>query len=132
MSSLILMVLMFAVFYLLLISLSEHLLFGWAYLIAALASSSLLGIYLSAILKSIMRSAVFTGAFAVLYGMLYLILLSEDNALLMGSLLIFGTLALVMVVTRHVDWYRVSEKIARDAVVKPEEEVKYRIEADPV
>lgn len=119
------------VFYLLLISLSEHMAFGWAYLAAAAASSSLLGVYLSAILKSIMRSALFTGAFALLYGMLYLILLSEDNALLMGSMLIFGTLALVMVVTRHVDWFRVSEKIARDAVVKPAEEVTPRMEVNP-
>lgn len=120
------------VFYLLLISLSEHIAFGWAYLIAASASTSLLGAYLSAILKSVMRSALFSGAFAILYGMLYLILLSEDNALLMGSILIFGTLALVMLVTRHVDWYRVSDQIAQDAVVKSGKEPKYRVEANPV
>jgi inner membrane protein len=30
---------------------------------------------------------------------------SEDTALLMGSLLLFGLLTLVMVITRRLDWY---------------------------
>lgn len=41
----------------------------------------------------------------LLYGMLCGILSSEDNSLLMGSLLIFGVLSLVMIVTRRIDWY---------------------------
>jgi inner membrane protein len=40
-----------------------------------------------------------------LYGVLYAILLSEDNALLMGSLLLFGILASIMWITRKLDWY---------------------------
>ena len=40
----------------------------------------------------------------------YGILQSEDNALLMGSLLVFGLLALTMVITRKVDWYQISNK----------------------
>ena len=43
-----------------------------------------------------------------LYDALYGILASEDNALLMGSLLVFGLLALVMIITRKVDWYQIS------------------------
>ena len=48
----------------------------------------------------------------VLYAMLYAILVSEDNALLMGSLLFFAILSLVMFVTRKLDWYQVTERLA--------------------
>ena len=39
--------------------------------------------------------------------MLYGLLSAEDYALLMGSLLVFGLLACVMVLTRKLDWYGV-------------------------
>ena len=103
------------VFYLLLLSLSEHIAFGWAYLIASLANSVLIGAYVSAVLSSRLRALVLTGALLMLYGMLYLILRSEDNALLMGSLLIFAVLAFVMLLTRDLDWYRVSEQVTKHA-----------------
>ena len=40
-----------------------------------------------------------------LYGALYGLLISEDNALLLGSLLVFGLVAAAMMITRKVDWY---------------------------
>jgi inner membrane protein len=43
----------------------------------------------------------------VLYGVLYLLLQSEDYALLIGSLVLFVVLAAIMVMTRRVDWHRV-------------------------
>jgi inner membrane protein len=104
-----------SVFYLLLVSLSEHIDFGRAYLIASLTNVGLVGIYISAVLGSRVRAAVFTGMLLLLYGMLYVILCSEDNALLMGSLLIFAILALVMVITRKLDWYRVADQLASQA-----------------
>ena len=94
-----------AVFFLLVISLSEHLAFGWAYLIAATACISLLGYYLAHALKSRLRGLVFAAMFTLLYGVLYGLLLSEDNALVMGSLLLFAALAATMVLTRKLDWY---------------------------
>jgi len=105
------------VFYLLLVSLSEHLDFQRAYLIASLANVGVIGFYISAVLQSRIRAVAFTAVLLILYGMLYLILRSEDNALLMGSLLIFAVLALVMVITRNLDWYRVAEQVANQAVV---------------
>jgi inner membrane protein len=51
-----------------------------------------------------------------LYGMLYAILRSEDNALLMGSLLLFFALAAVMLVTRRIDWYRLGQQFGETAV----------------
>jgi inner membrane protein len=43
--------------------------------------------------------------------MLYAIMMSEDNALLMGSLLLFAALAAVMLVTRRIDWYRMGREL---------------------
>ena len=99
-----------ALFYLLLISLSEHISFAMSYLIASFACVSLLGYYLTYVLKSKGHGFMFAGLLTALYGALYGILASEDNALLMGSLLVFGLLALTMVITRKVDWYQISAK----------------------
>lgn len=93
------------VFYLLLISLSEHLLFIYAYSIGASASILLLTVYFGAILHSHKSGLILGAALAVLYGVLYVILQSEENSLLMGSVLIFIMLAGLMLTTRHFDWY---------------------------
>ncbi|HPQ96200.1 MAG TPA: cell envelope integrity protein CreD, partial [Thiolinea sp.] len=93
------------VFYLLLVSLSEHLSFRLAYLLATLAGTSLLTLYFSAILHSHKLGLLLGGSLLTLYGMLYLILQAEDQALLMGSLLIFALLSTVMLGTRHMNWY---------------------------
>lgn len=94
-----------AVFFLLLISLSEHLGFALAYAIAASACVALLGYYVGHVLQSRRRGAAFGAGLAALYGLLYVILRAEDHALLMGSLLVFACLAAAMVATRKVDWY---------------------------
>lgn len=107
------------VFYLLLISLSEHIAFKWAYLVAVVASSGLIGVYLAAILSSRRLASAFTAVLWLLYGMLFAILQSEDNALVMGSLLIFGVLAFVMLVTRKLDWYRLSGQMTRQTASPP-------------
>ena len=99
-----------AVFFLLLIALSEHIHFGWAYLAAAGACVSLLGFYLRHPLGRV-RSVLFTALFAMLYGALYVLLRSEDHALLLGSLLVFGMLAAVMALTRKLDWTEVSGRL---------------------
>lgn len=94
------------IFYLLVTSLSEHIDFGSSYLAAAFACVSLIGYYVSHVLRSWRRGSLVAGLLAALYGALYLILRSEDHALLMGSLLLFGLMAAIMVGTRKVDWYR--------------------------
>ena len=108
-------------FYLLLISLSEHMAFLYAYSIATSASVIVLGVYISAVLKSWTRGLSFTAMISLLYTMLYAILVSEDNALLMGSLLFFAILSLVMFVTRKLDWYDVTNKLANQAVLESNE-----------
>lgn len=98
-----------AVFYQLLISLSEHMTFNGAYLIAAVASIGLITFYVCYVLKSALRGMGFGCILSLLYGMLLLILKSEDHSLLMGSILVFLALAAAMFLTRKVDWYKLGE-----------------------
>ena len=91
-------------FYLLLLSLSEHAAFGAAYTIASVATIALISCYSAALLGSRMRVLGLTGVLGLLYGYLYVLLQLEDWALLMGSLGLFLILALVMYTTRRVDW----------------------------
>ncbi|MFC5576451.1 cell envelope integrity protein CreD [Lysobacter niabensis] len=95
-----------AIFFLLLVSLSEHIAFHWAYLVASVACIGLLGFYLSAVLRSVGRGLGFAVMLATLYAALYGLLVSEDNALVLGSGLLFVILAAIMVITRKVDWYQ--------------------------
>jgi inner membrane protein len=105
-----------AIFFLLLVSLSEHIEFVWAYLAASTACIGLLGFYLSAVLRSVARGLGFAGMLTVLYGALYGLLVSEDNALVLGSLLLFAILAAIMTLTRRIDWYALGRG---DAAVPP-------------
>jgi inner membrane protein len=99
-----------AVFFLVLIALSEHVDFAWAYLCAAGACIALLTWYLRHPLASPARTSVFAALFLALYGALYVLLQSEDYALLLGALLVFAALAGVMIVTRRLDWNKLAQK----------------------
>ncbi|WP_329915787.1 cell envelope integrity protein CreD [Stenotrophomonas sepilia] len=100
-----------AIFFLLLISLSEHIAFWKAYLVSAVACIGLQAVYLANVLGHWKRGLGFAALLTVLYGALYGLLVSENNALLMGSLLLFVILALAMWVTRRVDWYALGAEL---------------------
>ncbi len=100
-----------AVFFLLLIALSEHIRFGLAYLAAASACVGLLAWYLRHLAASVL--------FGVLYAALYVLLQSEDHALLLGSLLVFGMLAAVMLLTRRLDWTALSGRLRQPLADAP-------------
>ncbi|HEY5993858.1 MAG TPA: cell envelope integrity protein CreD [Gallionellaceae bacterium] len=95
-----------AMFFLLIISLSEHIPFLPAYAISGAACSVLIGAYLAGVLKNRKLATGFAGGIALLYAVLFGVLKSEDNALLMGTAILFTALAAVMLLTRHMDWYR--------------------------
>ena len=100
-----------ALFFLLLISLSEHIPFLRAYVISGMACIGLIGFYLCAVLRSVARGIGFAAMLGLLYAALYGLLISEDNALVLGAGLLFLILAAVMVVTRRIDWYRVATPV---------------------
>lgn len=95
-----------SMFYLLLIALSEHIAFVVAYLVAATSLVLLIGLYIAGALRSSRRGLVAGGAMGVIYGLLYMLVLSEDYSLLLGAIILFVALAAVMLATRRFDWYQ--------------------------
>ena len=91
-------------FYVLLLSLAEHLGFTQAYLAASIATGAMLAVYVGAAMTSVVSGLVMLMVFATTYVILYLILQLEDYALLAGAVLGFLALAIVMFVTLRVDW----------------------------
>jgi inner membrane protein len=99
-----------ALFYLLLLSISEHTGFAAAYGVSAAATVALVTTYAAAILARTLRAFAIGGLLAALYAYLYVLLRAEDDALLMGALALFVILALVMYGTRRIDWHRVAAR----------------------
>lgn len=98
-----------AMFFVLLTALSEHVAFAQAYVVASLACVGVVTIYVVRVLRSTALGLAFGSGLGALYGALYTLLQAEDYALLGGSVLLFGLLAGVMLLTRRVDWYRLTQ-----------------------
>lgn len=97
------------IFYVLFTSFSEHIAFALSYLIAAISVVLLISLYTLAILKDKSRALIAGGLMTGLYSYLFVVLTREDTALLLGSVALFILLAVVMYLTRNVDWYSLSE-----------------------
>jgi inner membrane protein len=93
------------VFYLLELSLSEHVPFSIAYGIASLAIVVMIAAYGKTIFRRGQRSVVVPMGVTLLYSYLYVLLTNEDAALLVGSIGLFAILAVIMFITRGVNWY---------------------------
>lgn len=92
-------------FYTLLLSISEHLNFDFAYLIASFMTIILITSFTGSILKSKSVALLILAILSLLYGFIYIIIQLQDYALLMGSLGLFVILALIMFISRKIDWY---------------------------
>ena len=93
------------VFFLLLISLSEHIGYNLAYLISSIATIGLISFYSSFILSSLMSTIVLSSLLSGLFTYIYLILQMQDFALLAGALALFVIIGSVMLISRNVNWY---------------------------
>jgi inner membrane protein len=91
-------------FFVLLLAFAEVIGFAAAYVVAAGAIAGLLAAYSTAVLRSRRRGGVVAGLLLALYAVLYVLLSLEAYSLLIGALLLFAALALVMYVTRNIDW----------------------------
>ena len=97
-------------FFLLLLALSEHIAFDAAFAIAAAAVTLLCSGYSAFVLPKKSDALAMAGIFAALYVYMFVALRSEDYALLIGSVGLLAILALVMIATRKLDWYRLDSR----------------------
>lgn len=93
------------IFYTLLLSMSEYIGFNLAYLIAAIATISLITLYTKAVMRAWKLAMVFCGILITLYTSIFILLQLQDGALLFGSIGLFVVLAAVMYFSRKIKWY---------------------------
>lgn len=91
-------------FFVMLLAFAEVIGFAPAYALAAGAIIALLSAYSASILRSRRRGGMIAGLLTALYATLYVLISLEAYSLLIGSILLFMSLAAVMFMTRHVDW----------------------------
>jgi len=101
-----------SVFYLLLLSLSEHMHFRLAYAVSASATTSLITVYAASALGASKRALIFGATLGGIYAVLYAVLVAVHYALLLGSLTVFLALAVAMWITRKTDWYQLGTPTA--------------------
>ncbi|URX60854.1 cell envelope integrity protein CreD [Luteibacter anthropi] len=94
-----------ASFYVLLLALSEQIGFGWAYVVAAAAVVLIVGGYATAVLRARRAGLLLGGVLALVYAILYGLIGAEQYALLIGSVVLVAVVALLMYLTRRIDWY---------------------------
>jgi len=91
-------------FYVVLLALSEQVGFAWAYLAAAVAVVLMVGGYAAAVLRA-RRAGVLLGlTLSLVYALLYGLVVSEQYSLLMGAIALLAVVAVLMYLTRKVDW----------------------------
>ncbi|MBS1667997.1 MAG: cell envelope integrity protein CreD [Bacteroidetes bacterium] len=92
------------IFYTLLLSFSEYIGFNFSYLIAAAATILLISWYVKSILQSSKMALFIAALLLAMYGFIFTLIQLEDYALLIGSIGLFITLAMVMYFSRKVKW----------------------------
>ncbi|UZR93897.1 cell envelope integrity protein CreD [Chondrinema litorale] len=93
------------IFYTVLVALSEHISFNLAYIASAIAVIVLISLYASSFFKSTKLTLLCALVLVILYGFLFTLLQLQDYALLLGSFGLFVTLAIVMYLSRNINWY---------------------------
>jgi inner membrane protein len=104
------------IFYTLLLSISEYLVFKVAYLLASAAIILLITVYSYSVLADKLKTGIIFGALVILYGYLYILMQLQDYALLMGSFGLFIVLAIVMYLTRNIDWFEIMNHQNQDVI----------------
>jgi inner membrane protein len=94
-----------AVFYLVLLALSEYLPFGAAFLTAAALLILIVTPYTGAVLGKRRHGYLIGTMMSLTYALLYVLITAEHAALLLGSLALLAAIAALMYLTRRVDWY---------------------------
>jgi inner membrane protein len=96
--------LMIIMFFVLLLAFAEHVGFGLSYAIASGATGAVISWFVASLFPGRRWTIAAFGSFAVLYGLLYMVLRLEETALLAGAITGFLLLTVLMVSTRKVEW----------------------------
>jgi inner membrane protein len=92
------------IYYTLLLSFSEQIGYNLAYLIASVATISLVSVFIASLLKNRSVSALFAGILTIFYVFIFVIIQLEDLALLIGSIALFIIIAVLMYCSRKINW----------------------------
>src|SRR5690606_41383398 len=93
------------VFYSLLLAISEHLGFNIAYLIASIATVSLIASFILMITQQKKTALLFGMILSLFYVFIYVLMQLRDYSLIVGSIGIFIILAVSMKLSTKVNWY---------------------------
>ena len=107
------------IFYLLLLSLAEHLGFDLSFLIAGASTVGLLSVNADWIFRSRKLALRACAVFTLLYSFIYVLLRIEAYALLVGAVASFAAVAAAMYITRDIDWYGNSALPSKAAAAAP-------------
>ena len=97
------------VYYCLLLSFAEHVGFNMAYLIASLATILLVGLFIARLLRQRKMALIFSAILSLFYGFIFVIIQLKDMALLIGSIGLFITVALLMYFSGRINWQQEEE-----------------------
>jgi inner membrane protein len=106
-------------FYSLLLSFSEQIGFGWAYLTASVATISLITAYFYSLIRQKFPTVILKGILLMLYAFLYIILQIEELALLFGSVFLFVVLGVIMFVSNKIKLEKPTPAEAADSEDNP-------------
>jgi len=106
-------------FYVLLLSVSEHMPFDTAYYLASGAITILVSLYMYATTRRRAVAGFMAALLAAQYGFLFVLMRLEDYALLLGSLGLLLILGFVMYQTRKIDWFNVSADFGNETTPPP-------------
>ena len=99
------------IYYILLLSLSEHMGYNEAYMIASLATVILITAYSKTFLVTRRLVSLFAGLLGVFYTFIFVIIQEQDYSLLLGSIGLFLIVALLMYFSRKVKWYNTNYEL---------------------
>ena len=98
------------IFYTLLLAISEHIGFNISYLISATATIAMVTLYAKSIYNNTKQTAITGLTLIILYGFIFITLQLQDYALLMGSIGLFIVMAIVMYLSKQINWYQFGGK----------------------
>ena len=93
------------IFYLLLLALSEKIGFDLAFMIAAGMTIALTSAYAMSVFRSRTYGLRALIILTAIYGLIFMLMRAQSNALLAGALASFAAIGYTMYMTRNVDWY---------------------------